>query len=131
MFFYHLFIYLFIQSFNYLFIYLFNHLFHFPTGGVHVLRCTGGAAAAPGAAAFDSWSSKELDSELGGSRAALYSRPLGGGVGGGFEQRDRAVGGSSSSVGRRSRGDRMYTLQHLEDLREMMMFKLKVGIASL
>lgn len=90
-----------------------------------MLRCTGGAAAAPGAAAFDSWSSKELDSELGG-RAGLYGRPLGGGGGGAFEQRDRAVGGGSS-VGRRPRGDRMYTLQHLEDLREMMMFKLKVG----
>jgi hypothetical protein len=88
-----------------------------------------GAALAPGASSFDSWPSKDLDGPLGNSSGSY----------------GRAVGGLSSDPRGDARGERynisrdryneryserrrliQYSKQHLEDLKDMMKFKLKM-----
>jgi hypothetical protein len=88
-----------------------------------------GAALAPGASSFDSWPSKDLDGPLGSSSGSY----------------GRALGGLSSDPRGDPRGERynasrdryneryserrrliQYSKQHLEDLKDMMKFKLKM-----
>jgi hypothetical protein len=84
-----------------------------------------GAALAPGASSFDSWPSKDMDGPL-GSSSGSYGRALGSLSSDPRGDRYNASRDCNNERYNERRKAIQYSKQHLEDLKDMMMFKLKM-----